>query len=103
MIKVYDEVPAMLYHVFDKEWFGKYFEQADETSSVKNTLSHDVVKWIKRERLEAGFTDGIIDQAHVIPLLKDQPAGKPKRLSKEDEIKEALGYGKPVGVPQDSD
>ena len=91
-VGIFDEVPAMLYHVFDKEWFGKYFEQADEMSGVKNTFSLDVVKWIKRERLEAGFTDGIIDQEHVIPLIKDQPAGEPKWLSKEDEIKEALEY-----------
>ena len=88
-VGIFDEVPAMLYHVFDKEWFGKYFEMPDE---MNNALPLDVVTWIKRERMEVGFTDGIIDQAHVIPLIKNQPAGEPKWLSKEEEIKEALGY-----------
>ena len=52
----------------------------------------DVVQWIKHEQLEAGFMDGIIDQAHVIPLLKGLLAGKAKWLTKEEEIKEALVY-----------
>ncbi len=81
-VRLYDEVPPMLYHLFDEEWFGKYFDQQ----------SLDPVKWVKRERLETGFCDGIIDQNHVIPLIKDLHPGKGKSLRKETEIREALTY-----------
>lgn len=101
-VELYDEVPPMLYHLFDEQWFGKYFDRADVRnrmenpilvhSGVKNTISLDPVKWIKRERLEAGFRDGCIDQEHVIPLLKDLHAGKAKKLTKENELREALTY-----------
>jgi hypothetical protein len=37
---LFDEVSVMLYHLFDRNWFGKYFE------------SIDAVKWVNRERLE---------------------------------------------------
>ena len=92
MVEIYDEVPVMLYHIFDKEWFGKYFEPTNKLSDWETDHPLDAVKWIKRERLEIGFIDGIIDQEHVIPLLKDLPAGEPKKLTKESEIKEALLY-----------
>lgn len=91
-IRLYDEVPAMLYHIFNKDWFGKYFEPINKLSTWKTDQPLDAVKWVKRERLEVGFTDGIIDQEHVIPLLNDLPAGEPKELTKEGEIKEALSY-----------
>ena len=81
-VRLYDEVPPMLYHLFDEKWFGKYFDQQ----------SPDPVKWVKRERLEAGFRDGIIDQDHVIPLLKGLHPGKGKSLREETEIREALTY-----------
>ena len=81
-VGLYDEVPPMLYHLFDEKWFGKYFDQR----------SLDPVKWVKRERLEDGFCDGIIDQNHVIPLIKDLHPGKGKSLRKETEIREALTY-----------
>ena len=81
-VSLYDEVPPMLYHLFDEKWFGKYFDQQ----------SPNPVKWVKRERLEAGFRDGIIDQDHVIPLLKGLHPGKGKSLREETEIREALTY-----------
>ena len=81
-VSLYDEVPPMLYHLFDEEWFGKYFDQQ----------SLDPVKWVKRERLEAGFRDGIIDQDHVIPFLNGLHPGKGKSLREETEIREALTY-----------
>lgn len=92
MVEIYDEVPVMLYHIFDKEWFGKYFEPTNKLSDWETDHPLDAVKWIKREGLEIGFIDGIIDQEHMIPLLKDLPAGEPKKLTKESEIKEALLY-----------
>ncbi|MCR4722127.1 MAG: hypothetical protein K5655_10410, partial [Lachnospiraceae bacterium] len=36
--------------------------------------------------------DGIIDQDHVIPLLKNLHPGKGKNLKEETEIREALTY-----------
>ncbi|MBR1478056.1 MAG: hypothetical protein IJ608_08880 [Lachnospiraceae bacterium] len=78
-ITLYDEVPPMLYHLFDENWFGKYFDM-------------DPVKWVKRERLDVGFRDGIIDQDHVIPLTKNLHPGKGKSMEEETEIREALAY-----------
>ncbi|MBQ8946472.1 MAG: hypothetical protein IJ058_06595 [Lachnospiraceae bacterium] len=101
-VRLYDEVPPMLYHLFDENWFGKYFDTADVRnrkenpllvhSRENNPLPIDPVKWVKRECLEAGFRDGIIDQDHVIPLLKDLHPGKGKSLREEAEIREALTY-----------
>ena len=91
-VNLYDEVPPMLYHIFDRDWFGKYFEKADPKSDVKSVQTLDAVKWVKRERLEAGFRDGIIDQNHVIPLLENLHPGKGKKLKEEAEIREALIY-----------
>ena len=89
---LYDEVPPMLYHLFDEEWFGKYFGKTDSESGVESVQILDAVKWVKRERLEVGFRDGIIDQDHVIPLLKNLHPGKGKKLKEEAEITEALTY-----------
>ena len=85
-VSLYDEVPPMLYHLFDEEWFGKYFGRTD------NSMSLDPVKWVKREQLEVGFRDGIIDQDHVIPLIKDLHPGKGINPRDESKIKEALTY-----------
>ena len=101
-VRLYDEVPPMLYHLFDENWFGKYFSMANIRnrkenrllvhSKTRDKLLLDPVKWVKRERLEAGFRDGIIDQDHVIPFLKDLHPGKGKNLREETEIREALTY-----------
>jgi hypothetical protein len=91
-VRLYDEVPPMLYHIFDKDWFGRYFEQADTESVAKSVQTVDAVKWVKRERLDVGFRDGIIDQDYVIPLLKNLHPGKGKNLKDEAEIREALTY-----------
>ena len=63
-VRLYDEVPPMLYHIFDKDWFGKYFEQEGTESGAKSVQTVDAVKWVKRERLDVGFRDGTI-----IPLF----------------------------------
>ena len=91
-VRLYDEVPPMLYHIFDKDWFGKYFEQEGTESGAKSAQRVDAVKWVNRERLDVGFRDGIIDQDHVIPLLKNLDPGKGKNLKEETEIREALTY-----------
>lgn len=94
---LFDEIPVMLYHLFDYDWFGKYFDKHMDNSGIspmKDTeiQSFDVVKWVKREYLECGFEDGIIDREHVIPLIKGLPVGDAKWMTTEDEIKEALEY-----------
>ena len=91
-VSLYDEVPLMLYHIFDKDWFGKYFEREGTESGAKSAQRVDAVKWVNRERLDVGFRDGIIDQDHVIPLLKNLHPGKGKNLKEETEIREALTY-----------
>ena len=85
-VRLYDEVPPMLYHIFDKDWFGKYFEQEGTESGAKSVQTVDAVKWVKRERLDVGFRDGIIDQDHVIPLLKNLHPGKGKDLMEDGTI-----------------
>ena len=84
-VRLYDEVPATLYHIFDKDWLGKYFDQTDEEGI-------GVVKWVKREHLECGFENGIVDREHVIPLITGLAAGDAKMMTTETEIREALEY-----------
>ncbi len=81
-IGLYDEVPVMLYHLFDEEWFGKYYKEQ----------SFGAIEWVKQENLECGFVDGIIDKEHVIPLIKGLPVEEAKWMTSEEEIKEALLY-----------
>lgn len=80
-IRLFDEVPATLYHIFEKETLGKYFENKDE-----------VVAWVKREHLEIGFDGNVIDQAYVLPLVPDLHPGEAKWLTEEEEIESALKY-----------
>ena len=84
-VRLYDEVPATLYHIFDKDWLGKYFGQTDEDGI-------SATKWVKREHLECGFENGIIDRVHVIPLITGLAAGDAKMMTMETEIREALKY-----------
>lgn len=91
-VRLYDEVPPMLYHIFDKDWFGKYFENTDPESGAESVQTVDAVTWVKRESLEVGYRDGIIDQNHVIPFLKTLHPGKGRKLKEEAEIREALMY-----------
>lgn len=78
----YDEGPATLYHIFNKEKLGMYF--SDE---------YEAAAWVRREKLEMGFYDGKIDREHVIPLIHDlHPSTPKKKFDEESEIKEALTY-----------
>lgn len=57
---LYDQVPCTLYHVFEKDTLGKYFNDEKE-----------VIDWIKREHLEVGFNTFVgnnICQECIIPL-----------------------------------
>ncbi|MCR4658662.1 MAG: hypothetical protein K5770_20895 [Lachnospiraceae bacterium] len=81
LVWLYDEVPATLAHIFDKNSLGRFFVDNDQA-----------IKWIKREHLEMGFEDNKIDPYHVRPLINGLVPYTPKWLTEEDEIKEALEY-----------
>ncbi|MCR4989533.1 MAG: hypothetical protein K6A38_01535 [Lachnospiraceae bacterium] len=78
---LYDEVPATLAHIFDRNSLGRFFKDYD-----------DVIGWIKREHLEMGFEDGKISPYHVRPLIAGLGPYNPKWLTEENEIKQALEY-----------
>ena len=87
VITFYDQVPATLWNVFEKETLGKYF--FGENGSVD---LDKVKEWIKREKLEMGFKNKVIEQSAVIPLAKDISPRRGKELTKESELCEALQY-----------
>ena len=84
---LYDQVPATLWHVFEKETLGMYF--LDGKGEVDEVA---VTAWILCEKLEMGFRKGIIKQSEVIPLTKTVSPQSGKRLTTEDEIRQALQY-----------
>ena len=82
---LYDQVPATLYHIFEKKSLGKYFlNESGEVDKGK------VSEWIWNEHLEHGFYGEIIEQEHVIPLFSDANPSIAKLPATEKEIKEAL-------------
>ena len=82
-----DEVPATLSHIFDKDSLGRFF--LDKNGNVDE---RSVTEWIKREHLEMGFEDGMIDRGHVRSLIPGLDPYKAKWLNDEDEIYAALEY-----------
>ncbi len=82
-----DEVPATLSHLFDKDSLGRFFPD-----KVGNVDEKSVADWIKREHLEMGFEDGLIDRRHVRPLIPGLEPYKAKWLNDEAEIYSALKY-----------
>lgn len=86
-IRLYDEVPATLYYIFERDGLGRFFLGKDGKVDQEAVES-----WVRREHLEMGFAKEQIDQAHVIPLLAGQDAGQVECLTGEEEIGEALRY-----------
>lgn len=84
---LYDEVPATLYHIFQKESLGKYF--LDVSGEVDETK---VKEWIRQEHLEMGFENDKLDVKNIIPLIAGLPTKEAKWFTEENEIKEALTY-----------
>ena len=84
---LFDQVPATLAHLFDKESLGKYF--LDEKGNVDRKK---LTEWLVNEKLTFGFEDGKIDKDHIKPLIKGLDPYKAKWLTDEDEIDEALTY-----------
>ena len=84
-ILLLDEVPATLWHVFNKETLGRYFLGTDGEVDVCA-----VEEWIRREKLLMGFVDGVISVDNIIPM-----AGVTKNakwFTARNEIEEALRY-----------
>ena len=78
----FDEVPAMLYHIFDKDSLGRYFS---DNESVKN--------WLTDQHLTMGFqNDDHPCQENIIPLTSWLKPEEAKWFTEEDEIREALQY-----------
>ena len=73
-------VPCTFYYLFEKNKLGRYFVQ--ETPE----------DWVRREKLECGFRDYVIDQEHVKPLTSSLQPWESRKLSDQAEIKEALCY-----------
>ena len=84
---LYDEVPATLSHIFDKNSLGRYFIGAD--GEVDNER---VTEWVLREHLEMGFADNEISAGSVRPLISGLEPYEAKWLEDEDEIAQALEY-----------
>ena len=84
---LYDEVPATLSHIFDKDSLGRYFLGDDGDVDIEA-----VKAWVEREHLEMGFEDGVIDQGHVRPLIQGLDPYTAKWLTDEKVIHEALEY-----------
>lgn len=85
----FDEVPAMLYHIFQRDSLGKYF--LDETGMVDRM---QVDAWIQREHLYMGFESNDIhfNPEDIIPLTETLVPSEAKWLTEEREIKHALQY-----------
>ncbi|MCR4655261.1 MAG: hypothetical protein K5770_03415 [Lachnospiraceae bacterium] len=78
---LFDEVPATLSHIFDRNSLGRFFTGSDHA-----------IRWVRREHLEMGFEDEKIDLYHVRPLINGLDPCNPKWLTNENEIREALKY-----------
>ena len=86
-VGLFDEVPATLSHIFDRDSLGRYF--LGESGDVNEEF---VIRWIKREHLEMGFEDGEIDKSHVRSLIPGLDPHEAKWLKDEEEIQSALEY-----------
>ncbi len=84
---LFDEVPAMLSHLFDKDSLGRFF--CDEEGRLNEEA---VIRWIRREHLEMGFEDGKVCKCRVLPLIPGLDPYEPKWFTEEDEIYSALEY-----------
>ena len=84
---LYDEVPATLSHIYDRNSLGRYF--LGESRDVNEEF---VTRWIKREHLEMGFEDSVIDKSHVRSLIPGLDPYEAKWLNDGEEIYSALEY-----------
>ena len=78
---LYDFVPCTMYHIFDHETLGRYF---DGECAAK--------EWILREKLQCAFYNNEISIDKIIPMTKGMNISRPRLLATEKEIKEMLCY-----------
>ncbi len=86
-IWLFDEVPATLSQIFHEDSLGQFFDAPDSVNTTNRA-----VDWVRREHLEMGFADGVIDKIHVLPLFSGDDPQNGKWLADESEIREALDY-----------
>ena len=87
LIQFFDEVPATLYNLWEKEFFGSFFAKKDGSVDTEA-----VVKWITDQQLQDGFRSGVIAQQEVLPLIPGLHPSQGKWLYDEKEIKAAIYY-----------
>lgn len=84
---LYDEVPATLSHLFDKNSLGRYFLGSDNKVDIMC-----VTAWIALEHLEMGFENNEIAPENVRSLISGLSPYEAKWLNDEHEIEQALEY-----------
>lgn len=86
-LMLYDQVPAMVWHVFEQETLGRYF--LDEDGFIDEDAA---ASWIRRENLQMCFRNEVVKQSEVLPLVEGLEPCDAKWLTDEKEIDEALTY-----------
>lgn len=86
-MNLYDEIPAMLYYIFEEDGLGRYFLDGEG-----NLDDGALASWIRHEHLEMGFDGSVISRAHIIPLVSGLEPSKARWFTEENEIGDALTY-----------
>lgn len=79
--KFYSQIPVMLYHVFERENLGRFFEKEEE-----------IVGWINSENLSHGFADYRISQDKIRPYILGLAPEDARELVSEEELRQSLEY-----------
>ncbi|MGE9993615.1 hypothetical protein ACQRBK_01040 [Peptoniphilaceae bacterium SGI.137] len=94
IVMLYDEVPGMLYHIYQKESLGRFF--LDKNGNLD---CQKIETWILAEHLCMGFKNNDIHSRkensnvpEILPLTRTLHPAKGRWLTKHSEIKEALQY-----------
>ncbi|MBR5975692.1 MAG: hypothetical protein IK020_10990 [Clostridiales bacterium] len=87
-VRLFDEVPATLYYIFDKEALGRYF-----LTDARDAVDVEKVRdWIREEKLDVGFEDKVIDPSRIIPIMEGVHPKDPLEAQTEKEIRAVLSY-----------
>ena len=80
-VHLYRQIPAMLYHIFENETLGRYFENETEA-----------INWVKREELSHGYDGNSINKTRVRPFIVGLEPQTAKPLTGAVELRERLLY-----------
>lgn len=80
-VHLYRQIPAMLYHIFENETLGRYFENETEA-----------INWVKREELSHGYDGNSINKTRVRPFIVGLEPQTAKPLTGAVELRESLLY-----------